>query len=588
MRELDRQLEQDERVAGGGGEQTLPRRPRRPARSASPAAPVRPRSRAARAPPAGTARRRRQAGTRRDQERELLADQPPRCERERVGGRPVEPVRVVESDQRSAPRRRAPRAATAPLRRPPGRRARPARARAPRPRAWRLRTGQARKPVEHGPEQLVQAREGKLELALDAGRGQDPHVAGQTDGFFEQRRLAEAGVADQDQRCTSPAPRLVEQSRDAPQNPSRPTSTPRNADSERGSGKYRRAARPTKRFARARRASGCPACGRCCARWYSTVFGLRNMAAAISLFVFPSATSMAMCSSCGVSSGVWLASRPDPLAGRPQLGRRPRLPRRAATAAKASCARPELSARLALLAAADAGARRMRAASAPARAESSEPLVQRQGPAEGLVERVVGREQAVAARANGQRPRAVARVWQPPRTARSQVRASSGRARQRVRLDQIRDEGTMPGSTTVLAGPSAVQSGSSSTIASSDGRRPSASRRGPGGRRPPGRCPPLLATRSALLRRGACRHPPVRARHGRARALRRRCRRLRTFRSPRRAGSPRRPLPLPGRAELECAVASQTRRYARRFRAARRRSASASDAPSSAYHSSQR
>jgi hypothetical protein len=34
-------------------------------------------------------------------------------------------------------------------------------------------------------------------------------------------------------------------------------------------------------------------------RWYSIVFVLRMSAAAISLFAFPSATSCAMCSSCG-------------------------------------------------------------------------------------------------------------------------------------------------------------------------------------------------------------------------------------------------------------------------------------------------
>ena len=44
------------------------------------------------------------------------------------------------------------------------------------------------------------------------------------------------------------------------------------------------------------------------ARWYSTVFGLRNTAAATSLFDFPSATSVAIARSCGVRSSGTMVS----------------------------------------------------------------------------------------------------------------------------------------------------------------------------------------------------------------------------------------------------------------------------------------
>jgi hypothetical protein len=46
-----------------------------------------------------------------------------------------------------------------------------------------------------------------------------------------------------------------------------------------------------------------------CRRWYSTVFGLRNSAAAVSLVVLPPARASAICSSCGVSSSIVAGSR---------------------------------------------------------------------------------------------------------------------------------------------------------------------------------------------------------------------------------------------------------------------------------------
>ena len=68
----------------------------------------------------------------------------------------------------------------------------------------------------------MEAGEGELELRLDAGRLEHPHVGRQAAGLFEQGGLAQAGVADQDQCPAATAPRLVEKCRDAPKDPFAP------------------------------------------------------------------------------------------------------------------------------------------------------------------------------------------------------------------------------------------------------------------------------------------------------------------------------------------------------------------------------
>ena len=171
-------------------------------------------------------KRRGQAGTRRDQERELLADQPPRCERERVGGRPVEPVRVVEDDQR----RRLVGELHEQRQRPCADRQGVGLAlleRERRAERVRLRAGQARKQVEHGPEQLVQAREGKLR-ARTRRRSPPGRRMSRPDGSPRRaapscpgrRRRPATSVALRPRRASSSSAVMRRSS------PSRPTSTP--------------------------------------------------------------------------------------------------------------------------------------------------------------------------------------------------------------------------------------------------------------------------------------------------------------------------------------------------------------------------
>ena len=70
--------------------------------------------------------------------------------------------------------------------------------------------------AEHGPQELVQAGERQVGLGLQADRGEHRHVlAGRLDGVAQQRRLADAGLAAQDEHAAASAPSGFEQLLDA-------------------------------------------------------------------------------------------------------------------------------------------------------------------------------------------------------------------------------------------------------------------------------------------------------------------------------------------------------------------------------------
>jgi hypothetical protein len=162
--------------------------------------------------------RRHLTGPNGDEERDLLSEQPSRCESECIGGGPVKPMGVVEDHedgellccldeqgQRRGADDEGVRFAFLERKR--------------RSEGLPLNRWDPREQLEHRAEQLVQARERELQLGLDSRRGEDPHVSRVAAGLCEERGLAHAGVADDDQRSAASAPCLVEESRDAPQLP---------------------------------------------------------------------------------------------------------------------------------------------------------------------------------------------------------------------------------------------------------------------------------------------------------------------------------------------------------------------------------
>ena len=95
----------------------------------------------------------------------------------------------------------------------------------------------------------------------------------------------------------------------------------------------------------ARPGCACPACGKIRDRCASTVFSLIQSAAAISLFILPSAARLATSSSAGVSSSRRAASLPQHLAAAGQRRRRPAPPRAPRPAARTPTGRPRASRR---------------------------------------------------------------------------------------------------------------------------------------------------------------------------------------------------------------------------------------------------
>jgi hypothetical protein len=69
--------------------------------------------------------------------------------------------------------------------------------------------------VEHGPDELIQGREGQLRLGLDTGPPQHPHApVGPVGGVGQQRRLAHTDLAPDHQGAAAQLARVGEQAVD--------------------------------------------------------------------------------------------------------------------------------------------------------------------------------------------------------------------------------------------------------------------------------------------------------------------------------------------------------------------------------------
>ena len=141
--------------------------------------------------------------------------QAPRGERQRIGRRPVQPLGIVDhahhrnvlrglreqgedpdADEEAVLDRHA--------RQPEG----------PSHRGG-LRLGEARQQVDDGPHELVQRSERELGLGLDPHGAQHPHARRVLDRMPEQRRLAEPGIAPDDQRAALRGPSANDEALDS-------------------------------------------------------------------------------------------------------------------------------------------------------------------------------------------------------------------------------------------------------------------------------------------------------------------------------------------------------------------------------------
>ena len=77
----------------------------------------------------------------------------------------------------------------------------------------RLRRRDRVEPVEQRPEQLAEPREGQVGLRLHPARAEHRHARGDRfgAGVLEQRRLADPGFPDEQQRAAPPGPRVVQE-----------------------------------------------------------------------------------------------------------------------------------------------------------------------------------------------------------------------------------------------------------------------------------------------------------------------------------------------------------------------------------------
>jgi hypothetical protein len=146
-----------------------------------------------------------------EDERDAVGVEAAGGEEERLGRGEVEPLGVVDDDERrrllgnrreQAERGGADREAVAGGRRPDRERACE---RAP------LRLRQVVEAVEHRPEELREPGEGKLGLGLDAARREHGHPPGLVDGVRAERALANPGLAPEDEGRARPGAGLVEQ-----------------------------------------------------------------------------------------------------------------------------------------------------------------------------------------------------------------------------------------------------------------------------------------------------------------------------------------------------------------------------------------
>ena len=131
--------------------------------------------------------------------RDPLCEQAPCHERERLRGRTIEPLHIVDqAHQRLCLGRPGQEAQHCqgdeevirggPFPQPEG-----------NPQRILLRTGQVVEPAEHGRAQLMQTRERELHLRLDARRSHDAPPRRVPQQVLQQRGLADTGFASQDQ-----------------------------------------------------------------------------------------------------------------------------------------------------------------------------------------------------------------------------------------------------------------------------------------------------------------------------------------------------------------------------------------------------
>ena len=131
--------------------------------------------------------------------RDPLREQAPCHERERLRGRAIEPLHIVDQAHQSLRLGRL--GQEAQHRQGDEEVIRSRSSLQPEGDAQRilLRAGQPVQPAEHGRAQLMQARERKLHLRLDARRAHDAAPRRALRQVLQQCRLAEAGFASQDQ-----------------------------------------------------------------------------------------------------------------------------------------------------------------------------------------------------------------------------------------------------------------------------------------------------------------------------------------------------------------------------------------------------
>ena len=156
----------------------------------------------------------RAALARAEQHHDALGVQPPGGEQQRVGGRRVEPLRIIDQAQH-----RAPIGELGDQRQARGRDQEAVVARAlgePERSLQRagLRPRQAIEQVQRGTQQLVQPGERELRLGLDPARREHVHVGRAIAHVLEQGGLADPGLAAHDERAAAGLPRGAEQCTD--------------------------------------------------------------------------------------------------------------------------------------------------------------------------------------------------------------------------------------------------------------------------------------------------------------------------------------------------------------------------------------
>jgi hypothetical protein len=152
---------------------------------------------------------------RREEQHHALGLESPRRERERVGRRPVEPLRVIDhAQQRRLLCRLRQQAQDRDADQEAILHGGPREAEAAG-KGRRLRLRKTRRQPEDRPDELMQRGEGDLGLCLDPTRAQHPHPLRPLARVAEQRRLADARLAPHDQCAAARGPRGRDQAVDS-------------------------------------------------------------------------------------------------------------------------------------------------------------------------------------------------------------------------------------------------------------------------------------------------------------------------------------------------------------------------------------